>query len=325
MLETPVGVTRRSYAMTSLYLIGGAFVVAITPAAVLAQPPITAIEFSPNGKTVAIGSQASMELRSWPSLKTKTLFDSQLGNINDFAFSHDGKQMAAAGGVPGEKGIVELYSLPNGSRLKKQLKLHGDQVFSVAWQKGDAVLATASLDGLCKLIDSRTGKIVQTFTGHSRALSAVSFLMDQPMLVTAGVDHSVRVWNTSTGGIVRTLTNHTKPVHDLAVRPSDGSTLPMLASVSDDRTVRLWQPTIGRMVRFARLPSIPLAVAWTPDGSQIVVSCQDGRVRIIDPDTVEVVDELKGVEGWAYCVAVHPTDKSILVGGRKGQLKTVIH
>lgn len=51
----------------------------------------------------------------------------------------------------------------------------------------------------------------------------------------------------------------------------------------------------------------------------MAVSCTDGHVRVVDPDTVKVTHDLAALEGWAYSLAVHPTDGSILVGGQSGQ------
>jgi WD40 repeat protein len=120
--------------------------------------------------------------------------------------------------------------------------------------------------------------------------------------------------------LIRSLSIHTRRVHNLALRPGNGG-LPMVASVSDDRTVRLWQPTIGRMVRFARLKSRPLDAAWFADGSRVVVACTDGHVRVVDPVSVKVTHDIPALEGWAYSLAVHPTDGSILVGGQDGRVR----
>jgi hypothetical protein len=72
------------------------------------------------------------------------------------------------------------------------------------------------------------------------------------------------------------------------------------------------------MVRFARLPAVPLAIAWLNDGSRMVVACDDGRLRLIDPDTVAVSGEWVATEGWPYSLAVVPDDRSVLVGGSDG-------
>ena len=97
----------------------------------------------------------------------------------------------------------------------------------------------------------------------------------------------------------------------------------MVASAAGDRTIRFWQPTIGRMVRYIRLDAEPLDVAWSADGLQIFASCVDGGVRAIDPVIVKIVDTMPAIDGWAYAIAVHPTDNSLAVGGSDGQVKRV--
>ena len=98
----------------------------------------------------------------------------------------------------------------------------------------------------------------------------------------------------------------------------------MVASAAGDRSVRFWQPTIGRMVRYARLVAEPLDIAWLNDGSRVVVVCDDGRLRVIDSETVEVTLDIPAVAGWAYSLAVHPTDGSVVVGGVNGQVRRVV-
>jgi WD40 repeat protein len=123
---------------------------------------------------------------------------------------------------------------------------------------------------------------------------------------------------------LRTLDNHTATVHDLAVRPGQpGDAPPLVASVSDDRTLRLWQPTIGRMVRFAKLSSPPLAVAWSADGKRLATSCIDGHLRVLDPDTLQATD-LPALDGRAHAVAAGAADAgSFVVGGAGAQIKVM--
>ena len=200
---------------------------------------------------------------------------------------------------------------------------HDDSVRSVVWSDASKLL-TASIDREIKLWDlEKKDNALLTYKGHSRSVDAICLLNDGKTLVSAGVDQSVRVWELESGELVRSLNQHTKPVHALALRPGEGG-LPMVASAAGDRTIRLWQPTIGRMVRYVRLETEPLNIAWLSDGSQIAASCVDGRIRVIDADQVKVTQNLPAIEGWAYAIAVHPSDGSLVVGGSDGQLRRVI-
>jgi hypothetical protein len=77
------------------------------------------------------------------------------------------------------------------------------------------------------------------------------------------------------------------------------------------------------MVKFARLNAAPLNVAWLNNGARIVATCADGAIRFVDPDSVEVTGEIQVIDGWAYALAVHPTDGSVVVGGPNAQIKWV--
>jgi WD40 repeat protein len=286
-----------------------------------AEPPVTAIAFAPDGRSVAVGSQAGVAIYNWPDLKKQKMFDTQLVNLHDLAFSPNGESLAVAGGIPSEEGLVEVLAWPDGKSMYV-CKGHEDSVLAVAW-KSDSKFATASLDHDVVVWDANTHTIEQRLKGHSRGVTALCFLTDQSLLVSGSLDQNLRVWNTGSAELVRSMNNHTREIHQIALRPVSTG-LPMIASVADDRTVRLWQPTINRMVRFVELTSIPLAVSWVPDGSLVAVATSAGHVLLIDPDTVEIIHDIAALDGWAYSLDVHPTDGSLLVGGRYGQLKRIL-
>ena len=293
-----------------------------------AAPPITSAAFSPDGQSVLIGSQAGIEVRSWPNLEVQRRLETQLAHVHDLAFSPNRNVLAASGGRPAEEGVVELFSWPEGKRLAGQTT-HDDLIYGLAWRPDGKQLALASADHAVTLhnISSASTPVLapsdHRLEGHSRGVLAAAYLPAGDLVVTAGVDQSLRVWDVATRQLRRTLDNHTADVRDLAVRPLTNAQQPIIASASADRTVRLWQPNIGRLTRFARLPSEPLAIDWTPDGGRLIASCVDGHVRVIDPDSVQVIVDLPAVDGWAYTVAAAPDARQAIVGGTNGQLKRV--
>jgi WD40 repeat protein len=267
-----------------------------------------------------VGSQAGVAEYEWPHLNPLRTITSDVENIHAVHFSASGQLLAVAGGAPSESGRVEIYNWPECNRLQ-ELTEPSDSVMAIAWID-DSTLATASLDQDVLVSDVETGVSSRRLVGHSKGVTALCFAHEDDLLVSAGIDQNLRVWNLASGELVRSLNNHTRPVHSLALRPGNHS-LAMIVSASDDKTVRLWQPAIGRMVRFVRLDSVPLDGEWLSDGTRIVVSCADGYVRAIDPDRATVVEELPAINGWAYCLAAHPRDGSLVVGGSDGQLKRI--
>ena len=286
-----------------------------------AKPPITAVAFTPDGTSIVAVSQSGLHIHVWPKLDWQRTIKVSAPNLHCVAFSPGGNHVAVGGGSPSEKGGVEVFSWPEGKPVAKT-DGHDDSVRSVVWQD-DARFLSASIDREIKLWELRqNANCVLTLKGHSRSVDALCLVKNGKTLVSSGVDQSVRVWDMESGKLVHSLNQHIKPVHALAVRPVE-SGLPMVASAAGDRTIRFWQPTIGRMVRYVRLASEPLNIAWTIDGARILAVCLDGHVRVIDPIEVTVTHDLPAIDGWAYAIAIHPKDRSVAVGGISGQIRRI--
>lgn len=290
----------------------------LLPTIASAQPPITALAFARDGEALVAGSQLGIRVRAWPSLKHHRDLETALPQIHDLVFSPRGDRLLVGGGAAGQYGGFEMFSWPDGRLLHEELD-HQDVVYAVSWADDNSEFATASGDEHVATWHTVTASPKLMLTGHSRLVLAACYIPGTELLVSAGADQSLRVWNRASGDLVRTLDNHTDVVRDLAVRPvRDG--LSMIASAGADRTVRFWQPTIGRLIRFARLPAEPLSLAWTDDAARVIVGCSDGHVRMIDPDTVEILTDQAVVDGWAYAVAVAPDGSEIAVGGTGGRI-----
>jgi len=295
-----------------------------------AEPPITDVAFSTDGKFVIASSQAGLQIHRWPSLKKQRTIECEASNIHCLEFSSTGRYLAVGGGNPSEDGSTEIFSWPAGEHVSS-LAEHTDSVRAVAWLS-EARLASAGFDRSIRIRETGLAGSTQasppqdegglrTLNGHSRSVSAVCILTGQQILVSAGDDQSLRVWDLQKGEVIRSLNQHTKVVHDLALRPSDGG-LPMIASAAGDRTIRFWQPTIGRMVRYVRLDSEPLSIAWL-DSDRVVAACVDGHVRVVDANDVTVTASQAAIDGWAYAIAVNAVDGTVAVAGTGGQIRRV--
>ncbi|MDA7893350.1 WD40 repeat domain-containing protein [bacterium] len=281
-------------------------------------PPVTAVVFTPDGKSIVSCSQTGLQVFSWPDLQLQKTVRVAYANIHCMTFSPDGQRLATGGGNPSEEGVVEVFAWPE-CISEMQLSNHSDSVTSIAW-RGNNQLVSASLDRSLSQWNLRTKKAVNTYLGHSRGVSSVCILNSGEM-VTAGHDQSVRVWHAESGNLIRSMNQHSMPVNSMALCPAS-SDKPMVATAAKDRTIRFWQPTIGRMMRYVRLESEPLDIAWISD-SLIAASCVDGQTRVVDAENVNVLQSIPVFEGWAYTVAHHPNDGTLAIGGSDGQIQRV--
>jgi len=282
------------------------------------EPPITDIAFAPDGQSLVACSQRGLSVYRWPGLELQKRVDVAADNLHTLRFSPDGRRLAVAGGNPAEQGSVEIFSWPD-YRSRVQLSGHDDSVLALQWT-GPEQLVSVGLDRQVIAWNLTNGQPEKTLQGHSRGVSALAIL-DDHQWVTAGHDRSVRIWDGKSGKLVRTLNQHTGAIHAMAACPVV-TNRPIVATAAEDRSIRFWQPTIGRMMRYIRLESAPLDIAWL-DGSRLVAACTDGQLRLVDADRVELLQAIPAIDGWAYAVARHPQDGTVVVAGSGGQLKSI--
>ena len=284
-------------------------------------PPIVALAISPDAAHVVSASQAGVEIRSLTDLKIKQTLATELVQVHDLAFSPDAKLLAIVGGSPGELGRVEIWTWPE-AVLKATLPAGGDLAYRVAWNADASQLAIAGGDRRVRIAPASGGE-AKTYECHSAGALAAAWMTADDLVLSAGVDQSIRVLEPATGNIRRSLDNHTAAVRDLVIRPGQHDGPIMVASCSADRTVRFWQPTIGRLVRFVRLPSAPTALAWTPKSSHVLAASEDGKLRAIDPETIQVIEFAQKLDGVAFAIAALPDGSGAVLAGAAGQLRII--
>ncbi|MCA9120937.1 MAG: hypothetical protein H6822_31415 [Planctomycetaceae bacterium] len=285
-----------------------------------AEPPITAAAFAKDGRSLVVGSQRGLHVYSWPYLAKLRSISTRLQYVHDLRLSPNNQVLAAVGGSPAEDGRIELIDWPASEHVQTQT-VGPDVLYRVSWHSSGERLVVAGPDRRITRLD-KSGKVIGCLEGHSRDVVAVTFLPNGHF-VSGSRDNTIRIWEHSSANLVRTLNNHTDEIIDLAVRPTSTSAPYVIASSSADHTVRFWWPIRGRLMRFAKLPSPALDIEWTPDGDRLVVVCEDGHLRVVDPDTVEVSMDVEVGSSWLYTLAIAPDGGSAFVGGADGLMQVV--
>jgi WD40 repeat protein len=100
---------------------------------------------------------------------------------------------------------------------------------------------------------------------------------EQRYVLTGANDLTVRRWDIETGTNVLCHVGHDDIVWRVAMR-LDGS---LAASGSGDDTVMLWRPDVAVHVARLPFPDCVAATAFTPDGSELVVGCDDSTLYVL--------------------------------------------
>lgn len=282
--------------------------------------PIRAVLYSPDGAEAIIARGNQIEVGP-PGEPPARVITTNVPAIHALCLSPNGQELAVAGGRAGVTGILEFRQWPSGT-LRCRTELHDDVIYSAAYLRDGAALITGSFDATVGRVSLPAGELQATWEGHSKGVLAVA-AADDGMLVTAGIDEALRVRNAQ-GEVLRTMPQHRGTVHDLAWQPTNAEAPPgLLASAGGDQTVRFWQPPRGRLVRFARLPAIPLALAWVPGTQEVLVACEDGHIRGLDAGTVGITRDWSLYAEPALSLAVHPHGTHALVGSARGEVRHI--
>ncbi|NLF69951.1 MAG: hypothetical protein GX575_12970 [Candidatus Anammoximicrobium sp.] len=265
----------------------------------------TSFAWSPDGGQIAAGSSAQCTIFDFASGDSVKKLD---GACVSAAWSPDATQLAIAN----SRYAVQIWDLETGKvaapvpalashltwdRVSQRLFCLYSTQFNVfdpaekkivltspaalitpaSWSVGRPILTGLMTDKL-SLWDATTAKHLRDLSGHTGAVSAVSWSRDGKTLASAGYDSSVRLWNADKGETVHTLKGHTAAVTDVAWSPNGK----FLASGGSDKTVRLWDPDDETCQVLEGHTAAVRALAWSPASNQLLSGSSDQTFIVWD-------------------------------------------
>jgi len=311
--------------------------------------PINSIAFSPDGKTLAGGCYAHIEL--WdvasgkrllslfadheiaPDAKGSNSIHTMVGRDHpsascSVAFRPGGKTFASS-----HHGKIQLWNVLSGKELRT-LSDHPADVCSIAFSPDGKTVAcggeTVEMHSLSSEKDSRT------LPSDSAIVHSVAFSPDGKILADGTGNKTVELWDAASGTQLRTLTGLSSFVRSVAFSP-DGK---ILASGGGDRTVKLWEVSSGKVLRDLsdplgvvnsvvlspdgkRLPSLGVvnSVAFSPDGKTLASGSADRTINLWDVASGNKLCSPPRQLYAVFAVAFSPDGKKLVSAGNDDKIK----
>lgn len=297
-----------------------------TPRVELTAPPrqpITAVAFSPQGESLALGRYASFEFYSISQRQVVRRVAGLRGQIMDLAYTHGGSHIVTGGGDPGLAGTADLWNVASGERVRS-FEGHTESILAVALSSDSTVLATGSYDGDIRVWDTATGKQLHQLDGHNGAVFDLAFRPNSSLLGSASGDRTVKLWDTKSGERLTTFTEPTKEVYALAFSANGKR----LAAAGIESRIRIW--SIGEKIRDGTSPLLYsryghegaiIRLAYSADGTLLLSAAEDRTVKIWEATSLNERFLLKKQPDWPAAVDFAPQSDRIAVGCMEGTLE----
>ena len=306
------------------------------PPAYAAPPVITSLDYSPDGKLLAISGYHEVVLYNGDGSGIVARLVGLSERIESAVFSPDGKKLAVTGGSPGRMGEVQIWDVEK-KELVRSLTVGYDTIYGASWSHDGKHIAFGCPDKTSRAIETDSGKQVFFSGAHDDWVLDTVFAVKSDHIVTVSRDMSTKLMHFATQRFIDNITSITPgalkgglaavdrhPTKDeILVGGSDG--IPKIYRMYREKA-RVIGDDFNLIRAFPAMPGRIFDAAYSADGTRIAAGSSyngTGEVRIFNEADAKEIAKVSFSDGGVYAVAFSPDGKTVAAGGFDGKIRLI--
>ncbi|REJ69623.1 MAG: hypothetical protein DWQ31_03915 [Planctomycetota bacterium] len=299
-------------------------------------PLITSVDFSPDGKLLAVSGYHEVLLHEIDADGKAQLAGRLVGlseRIESAMFSPDGTRLAVTGGSPGRLGELQIWNVAD-RELERSISVTYDTIYGASWSPDGSLVAFGCGDNTLRAIRVEDGEQVFYQRTHDDWVLDSVFSVQGDHLVSVSRDRTMKLNHVATQRFIDNITSITPgalkgglysvdrhPEKDeLVIGGADG--VPKIYKMFRTQARRIGDD-FNLIRKFPALPGRVFSVQFSRDGRHIVAASskdRQGEVWVYDVETGKVQSKLAGIEAGVFTAAFSPDAKRVASGGFGGEV-----
>jgi WD40 repeat protein len=212
-------------------------------------------------------------------------------------------------------GSLRVWNLKSGKQIGDDWRDGDSGVISIALSPDGKRVVSGSWDGVVRLWDIDTCKVIKKWMGHGNGVGSVCWSRDGGRVLSGSQDGTVKQWEE---GILKPIENiltsiETRYERVWAVVYSPDTTLIATGGLDGPRTekffessVKIWDAKTGKLVVTLKGHTDAVrCLAWTKDGKTLISGSYDFSIRTWNTTNWEQTAVLEHT-GFVFAIAISP-------------------